>query len=39
MQNRFDTSLFIFRRDLRLLDNRGLAEATRQSRKVIAVFV
>lgn len=33
------TSVFIFRRDLRLTDNRGLSEATHQSQRVIPVFV
>jgi deoxyribodipyrimidine photo-lyase len=35
----FETVLFVFRRDLRLADNRGLAEATRRARRVIPVFV
>ncbi|MCB2205427.1 DNA photolyase family protein [bacterium] len=39
MQSSFDTVLFVFRRDLRLTDNRGLAEATRRSRRVIPVFI
>lgn len=39
MQSSFDTVLFVFRRDLRLADNRGLAEATRRARRVIPVFV
>ena len=33
------TSLFIFRRDLRLHDNIGLNEALRHSGKVIACFI
>jgi deoxyribodipyrimidine photo-lyase len=39
MKSSFDTVLFVFRRDLRLADNRGLAEATRRARRVIPVFV
>ncbi|MDT8323938.1 MAG: deoxyribodipyrimidine photo-lyase, partial [Bacteroidota bacterium] len=39
MQPSFETILFVFRRDLRLFDNRGLAEATRRARRVIPVFV
>lgn len=35
----FDHAIFWFRRDLRLGDNRGLAEATRQSRRVTPLFV
>jgi len=35
----FERVIFWFRRDLRLSDNRGLAEATRQSRQVIPLFV
>jgi len=33
------TSLFIFRRDLRLHDNTGLNEALRLSEKVIPCFI
>jgi deoxyribodipyrimidine photo-lyase len=36
---RYDTSLFIFRRDLRMADNTALNEALRHSRKVIACFI
>lgn len=35
----FKTALFWLRRDLRLSDNRGLAEATRRAGRVIPVFV
>jgi deoxyribodipyrimidine photo-lyase len=35
----YERSLFWFRRDLRLKDNTGLAQATQQSKKVIPVFV
>lgn len=36
---RFKTSVFLFRRDLRLVDNTGLNEAMRQSERVIPVFL
>jgi len=36
---RYETSLFIFRRDLRMADNSALNEALRHSRKVIACFI
>ncbi len=36
---RFKTSVFLFRRDLRLVDNTGLNEALLQSEKVIPVFL
>ena len=39
MQTSYDTAIYIFRRDLRLDDNRGLAEATRRARLVFPVFV
>ena len=35
----FERVIFWFRRDLRLSDDRGLAEATRQARRVIPLFV
>lgn len=35
----FDTSVFIFRRDLRLVDNTALNVALKQSRQVIACFI
>ena len=35
----FDTSVFIFRRDLRLVDNTALNAALQQSRHVIACFI
>lgn len=35
----FDTTVFIFRRDLRLVDNKALNAALQQSRKVIACFI
>ncbi len=35
----FKRSLFIFRRDLRLYDNHGLAQAIRQSQQVVACFI
>lgn len=35
----YDTSLFIFRRDLRLYDNTALIEALKNSKKVIPVFI
>lgn len=39
MSKRYGTSLFLFRRDLRLEDNAGLNAALRQSERVIAGFV
>jgi deoxyribodipyrimidine photo-lyase len=36
---RYQTSLFIFRRDLRLIDNTGLNAALLQSHQVIACFI
>lgn len=39
MNKRYSTSLFIFRRDLRLYDNSGLNEALRQSEQVLACFI
>ena len=36
---RYETSLFIFRRDLRIADNTALNEALRTSRRVIACFI
>lgn len=35
----FDTALFIFRRDLRLIDNTALNAALQQSQQVIACFI
>ena len=35
----YNKSLFIFRRDLRTQDNRGLSEACKQSNQVIACFI
>ena len=35
----YDISLFIFRRDLRLVDNTALNFALRNSKKVIACFI
>jgi deoxyribodipyrimidine photo-lyase len=35
----YNTSLFIFRRDLRLTDNTGLNNALKQSKKVIPCFI
>ena len=37
--NRYNRSLFIFRRDLRLTDNTALNAALRQSQQVIACFI
>lgn len=37
--NLYETSLFIFRRDLRLVDNSALNAAMRQSRRVIGCFI
>lgn len=39
MNKRYSTSLFIFRRDLRLFDNSGLNAALQQSERVIACFI
>ena len=39
MSKRYATSLFIFRRDLRLFDNNGLNAALQQSDRVLACFV
>lgn len=39
MDKHYKTSLFIFRRDLRLPDNTGLLEACRSSEKVIPAFI
>lgn len=39
MNKRYSTSLFIFRRDLRLFDNNGLNAALRQSDRVLACFI
>ena len=39
MNKRYATSLFIFRRDLRLFDNSGLNAALHQSDRVIAGFI
>jgi deoxyribodipyrimidine photo-lyase len=39
IENRHNLSLFIFRRDLRLVDNTALISALSQSKKVIAVFI
>ncbi len=36
---RYNTSIFIFRRDLRLHDNTGLIESLRLSKKVIPIFI
>ena len=36
---RYETALFIFRRDLRLIDNTALNEALRTSRRVIVCFI
>lgn len=35
----FKKAIFIFRRDLRLYDNHGLREATRQAEQVLPVFI
>jgi deoxyribodipyrimidine photo-lyase len=37
--NQYSTSIFIFRRDLRLEDNRGLLAACKHSKSVIPVFI
>lgn len=39
MENNYNISLFIFRRDLRLQDNTALIAALKSSKQVIAVFV
>ena len=39
MTKRYSTSLFIFRRDLRLFDNSGLNSAFQQSERVCACFI
>lgn len=39
MNKRFDKSLFIFRRDLRIHDNSALLQACRDSYKVVPVFI
>ena len=39
MPKKYDTSLFIFTRDLRLEDNTGLIEALKNSKRVIPIFV
>lgn len=39
MNKPYSTSLFIFRRDLRLFDNTALNEALRQSEQVLACFI
>lgn len=39
MKKRFAKSLFIFRRDLRLVDNGGLNAALQQSEQVLACFI
>lgn len=39
MINKFNTSLFIFRRDLRLADNTALMHALAESKQVIACFI
>jgi deoxyribodipyrimidine photo-lyase len=39
MNQRHDKTLFIFRRDLRLVDNTGLAEAGRLSKTVLPCFI
>lgn len=36
---KYNTSIFIFRRDYRLNDNRGLMEALKKSMKVIPIFI
>lgn len=35
----YDNSIFIFRRDLRLNDNRGLLKALKESKNVIPIFI
>ncbi|MDD2760405.1 MAG: deoxyribodipyrimidine photo-lyase [Methylomonas sp.] len=39
MSKRYLTSLFVFRRDLRLFDNNGLNAALRESQRVLACFI
>ncbi|MBN2267544.1 MAG: deoxyribodipyrimidine photo-lyase [Candidatus Babeliaceae bacterium] len=39
MKKRFKLSLFLFRRDFRVVDNKGLAEALKQSQKVIPLVI
>lgn len=39
MKYRYQKSLFVFRRDLRLQDNSGLIKALEQSREVLCLFV
>lgn len=39
MEKKYDLSLFIFRRDLRLNDNTSLIKALKYSKKVIPVFI
>jgi len=39
MTKKYQKSLFIFRRDLRLDDNTALLEATKQSQKIIPIFI
>ncbi|MBA2306685.1 deoxyribodipyrimidine photo-lyase, partial [Candidatus Dependentiae bacterium] len=39
MKHQYETSLFIFRRDLRLEDNRGLIKALKSSNTVIPCFI
>jgi deoxyribodipyrimidine photo-lyase len=39
MDNKYNISLFIFRRDLRLEDNTALIEALKSSKQVIAAFI
>ncbi len=36
---KYQTSIFIFRRDLRLTDNTGLIHALAESREVIPLFI
>lgn len=36
---KYDTSIFIFRRDYRIEDNRGLIEALKNSERVIPIFI
>jgi len=37
-QQQFDLSIFVFRRDFRLLDNNGFKAACQQSKKVLPIF-
>ncbi len=39
MTKKYDTSLFIFRRDLRIIDNTALIQASKESKKVIPLFI